>query len=385
MRGNQEVKYIKTYGRSVDVRKIPILDLGAEIEILREELIGVFEGVLDSGSFIMGPNVQAFEAESARYLGVKHAISVNSGTDALIIGLRAAGIGRGDEVITTAFTFFATAEAIEHVGAKPIFVDIDPISYNLDATKIEAVITSRTKAIIPVHLYGQAVEMREIQRVAKQFQLKVIEDVAQAFGGEYRGQKLGTIGEVGCFSFFPSKNLGAYGDGGLLITNDDTIAQEASKLRVHGASKKYFNEEIGYNSRLDEIQAAILRVKLKRIEVWNEGRRSAANHYHEMLKHVNGVVTPVELPDTKHVYHQYTIRIKDGKRDKLQQKLDEKGIESIVYYPVPVHRLPIYKNLKCSLHFAEEASTEVLSLPIWPQIKQEDQEHVVNIIKQFLI
>jgi dTDP-4-amino-4,6-dideoxygalactose transaminase len=365
------------------VRKIPILDLMPEIEILREELIQVFEGVLDSGKFIMGPNVKAFEAEVARYLGVKHAISVNSGTDALIIGLRAAGIDKGDEVITTSFTFFATVEAIEHIGAKPIFVDINPISFNLDVRKIEAAITPRTKAILPVHLYGQAAEMREILRIAKQFGLKVIEDVAQAFGGEYRGQKLGTFGEVGCFSFFPSKNLGAYGDGGLLVTNDDTIAQEASKLRVHGAKKKYFNEAIGYNSRLDEIQAAILRVKLKRIEDWNEGRRSAANHYHEMLSNVNGVVTSVELPDRKHVYHQYSIRIKNGNRDKIQQALAEKGVETIVYYPVPVHCLPIYKNLKCSLPLAEEASGEVLSLPIWPQIKQEDQERVVDLINRF--
>ncbi len=366
------------------MRKIPILDLVPEIEILREELIQAISGILDSGKFIMGSNVKTFEAETARYLGVKHAISVNSGTDALIIGLRAAGIGRGDEVITTTFTFFATAEAIEHVGATPIFVDIDPISYNLDAKKIEAAITPQTKAILPVHLYGQAAEMDEILRIAKRFRLKVIEDVAQAFGGEYRGQKLGTFGEVGCYSFFPSKNLGAYGDGGLLVTNDDTIAQEASKLRVHGAKKKYFNEQIGYNSRLDEIQAAILRVKLTRIEDWNEGRRSAACNYHEMLRNVKGVVTPVELSDTKHVYHQYTIRIKNGKREKLQQALAEKGIDSFVYYPVPVHRLPIYKKMKCNLPVAEEASDEVLSLPIWPQIKRQDQEHVVFSLKEIM-
>lgn len=366
------------------MRKIPILDLASEFELLRDELMQTVEEVLNSCQFIMGPNVHAFELEAARYLGVKHAISVNSGTDALVIGLRAAGIGIGDEVITTPFTFFATAEAIEHVGATPVFIDIDPNTFNLDARKIEAAITPHTKAILPVHLYGQASDIQGISALAKRYNLKVIEDVAQAFGGEFRGRKLGTFGDVGCFSFFPSKNLGAYGDGGMLVTDDDAIAEEASLLRVHGAKKKYHNEQIGYNSRLDEIQAAILRVKLSKVEKWNEGRRKAAGYYDEMLRKVNGVVIPRESPDTKHVYHQYTIRITDGRRDEIQHSLADKGIESIVYYPVPVHRLPLYKGMKCSFPQAEEASGEVLSLPIWPLIKPEIQKQVICTLKEFM-
>lgn len=366
------------------MQKIPILDLKPEIEMLREELMLAVEAVVNSGHFIMGPNVAAFEAEIAHYLGVKHAISVNSGTDALVIGLRAAGIGMGDEVITTPFTFFATAEAIEQVGATPIFIDIDPKSFNIDVTKIEAAITPSTRAILPVHLYGHAAEMQTISKLANRYHLKVIEDVAQAFGGEYKEQKLGTFGDVGCFSFFPSKNLGAFGDGGLLVTDDNTIAEEATKLRVHGAKKKYYNEQIGYNSRLDEIQAAILRLKLARIEDLNEGRRSAAATYNELLRNEKNVVTPIELPDSKHVYHQYTIRIKKGKRDAVQQALTQKGINAIVYYPVPVHLLPLYKQMKWSLPLAEEASAEVLSLPIWPHIQQEVQERVVCALKEIL-
>lgn len=364
--------------------KIPILDLASEIKMLKNEVLQAVEGVLNAGQFIMGSNVRAFEQESARYLGVKHAISVNSGTDALIIGLRAAGIGKGDEVITTAFTFFATAEAIEHVGATPVFIDIDPKSFNLDASKIEDAMTSRTKAILPVHLYGHASAMHEILDLARRYNLKVIEDVAQAFGGEYREQKLGTFGDVGCFSFFPSKNLGAYGDGGLLVTNNDRIAEEASLLRVHGAKKKYYNEQIGYNSRLDEIQAAILRVKLSRIEEWNKGRRKAACNYHEWLSNINGIVTPSERSDTRHVYHQYTIRIVNKSRNEVQQELADKGIESIVYYPVPVHQLPFYKEMKCTLPLVEKASKEVLSLPIWPQIKPEIQQKVVDSLRELM-
>lgn len=345
--------------------RIPVLDLTPEIEALWDQLMAAIQGVLKSGQFILGPNVKAFEQEVAAYLGVKHAVGVNSGTDALVIALRALGIGPGDEVITTPFTFFATAEAISQAGATPVFVDIEPKTFNINPELIEPAITPRTKAILPVHLYGQAADMDPIMALAAKYNLKVIEDTAQAFGGEYKGRKLGTIGDAGCFSFFPSKNLGAFGDGGLIAANDDEIAEAARMLRVHGAKKKYYNEMIGYNSRLDEIQAAILRVKLPHIDKWNEARRQAAARYNELLKVVPDMVTPYEASYGKHVYHQYTIRVPGGKRDKVKQILEEQIIVSMVYYPVPVHKSPVYINLGCCLSEAEQSSAEVLSLPIF--------------------
>ncbi|KKM10730.1 erythromycin biosynthesis sensory transduction protein eryC1 [Clostridiales bacterium PH28_bin88] len=358
--------------------KIPVLDLKPEIEFLWDDLMSAIQGVLKSGQFIMGPNVKAFEQEVAAYLGVKHAIGVNSGTDALVIGLKAAGICPGDEVITTPFTFFATAEAVSLVGAIPVFVDIDPKTFNIDPNLIKPAITLRTKAILPVHLYGQAADMDPIMELAAKHNLKVIEDTAQAFGGEYKGKKLGTIGDVGCFSFFPSKNLGAFGDGGLIATDDDQIAETARMLRVHGSRKKYYNEAIGYNSRLDEIQAAILRVKLPHIDNANEGRRQASHRYNELLKDVLGIITPYEDPNAKHVYHQYTIRVQNGCRDELKDHLAHNGIGTMVYYPVPVHRLPMYKEQAPTLTVAEQLADEVLSLPIWPGISQEFQEQLAS-------
>jgi dTDP-4-amino-4,6-dideoxygalactose transaminase len=356
--------------------KIPVLDLTPEIEALWDELMAAIQKVLKSGRFIMGPNVKAFEQEVAAYLGVKHAIGVNSGTDALVIALRSAGIGPGDEVITTPFTFFATAEAISQVGASPVFVDIDPKTFNIDPELIEPAITPKTKAILPVHLYGQAADMDPIMGLAAKYNLKVIEDTAQAFGGEYKGRKLGTIGDVGCFSFFPSKNLGAFGDGGLIATNDDEIAEAGRMLRVHGARKKYYNEMIGFNSRLDEIQAAILRVKLPYIDKWNEARRQAAGRYNELLKDVPGIVIPYETLYAKHVYHQYTIRVLYGRRDEVKKQLEEQGISTMIYYPVPVHKLPVYANKNYRLPEAEKAAGEVLSLPIWSQIAEEMQKQI---------
>ncbi|TDA64562.1 MAG: DegT/DnrJ/EryC1/StrS family aminotransferase [Clostridia bacterium] len=361
--------------------KIPVLDLTPEIEALWDELMAAIQGVIKSGQFIMGPNVQAFEQEVAAYLGVKHTIGVNSGTDALVIGLRAAGIGPGDEVITTPFTFFATAEAISQVGATPVFVDIDLRTFNINPELIEPAITSRTRAILPVHLYGQAADMDPIMALAEKYNLKVIEDTAQAFGGEYKGRKLGTIGDAGCFSFFPSKNLGAFGDGGLIATNDDEMAEKARMLRVHGARQKYYNEVIGYNSRLDEVQAAILRVKLPHIDEWNEGRRQAARRYNELLKDIPGIVTPFEDPNARHVYHQYTIRVQDDRRDELKSHLAENGIGTTVYYPVPVHQLPLYKELSPALLVAEQLAGEVLSLPIWPGVQEEVLEFVAGTVR----
>lgn len=366
------------------MKKIPLLDTQPEVEALWDELNAAIQSVLRSGQFIMGPEVKAFEQEVATYLGVKHAIAMNSGTDALVIGLRAMGIGPGDEVITTPFTFFATAEGVSMVGATPVFVDILPDTFNIDPSKIEAAITPRTKAIIPVHLFGQAADMDEIQAIAKKHGLKVLEDVAQAFSGEYQGKKLGAIGDAGAYSFFPTKNLGAYGDGGLLVTNDDALAEQAKMLRVHGAKKKYYNEVIGYNSRLDSLQAAILRVKLPYIEQWSEARKRVAENYRELFASVPGVVVPFEAEGRKHVYHQYTVRIPGGKRDAVQQKLDELGVSTMIYYPVSVHQLPVYAHQGVKMPVAEHASTEVLSLPIWPQMGREVQERVAEAMKEAL-
>lgn len=361
---------------------IPMLNLHPEVDSLWEELNRAIQGVLRSTQFIMGPNVKALEEEIAKYLGTKHSIAVNSGTDALIIGLRADGIEPGDEVITSPFTFYATAEAISLIGAIPVFVDINPDTFNIDADLIEKAITPKTKAILPVHLYGQGADMGRIMALAQKYNLKVIEDVAQAFGGEYRGKKLGSFGDAGCFSFYPSKNLGAYGDGGIIATNDDRLAEAARMLRNHGCKRTYYNETLGYNSRLDEFQAAILRVKLPHIEEWNEQRRKVAATYNELLAGVPEVITPKEDPAVKHVYHQYTIRILNRKRDQVKQHLDQAGIATMLYYPVPVHRLPVYDRTSPELKQAEKLAGEVLSLPIWPTLDRETQLVIVNEIKK---
>ncbi|NLY90219.1 MAG: DegT/DnrJ/EryC1/StrS family aminotransferase [Firmicutes bacterium] len=364
--------------------KIPILDLKPETEGLWGELTAAIEEILKSGQFILGPKVAAFEKEIAAYLGTKHAIGVNSGTDALVIGLRAAGIAPGDEVITSAFTFFATAEAISLVGATPVFVDIDPRTFNLDPQEVAQAVTPRTKGLLPVHLYGQAANMEPLMELAEKHHLKVIEDTAQAFGGDYQGKKLGTIGHVGCFSFYPTKILGAYGDGGLIVTDDDEIAETARTLRAHGAKQNYYNETIGYNSRLDALQAAILSVKLPYIDQWISGRREAAQYYNELLKDTPEIVLPYEAPYTKHVYNQYTIRVSNGKREQLHRQLQAAGIGTMIYYPVPLHKLPVYAGTTPRLRVAEQYAQEVLSLPIWPQMEKELQETVAEKIKEIL-
>jgi len=366
------------------MRNIPILDLQPEIERLWEEIFTGIQEVIRSGQFIMGPNVEAFEAEAARYLGVKHAIGVNSGTDALTICLRGLGIGPGDEVITTSFSFFATAEAIEAAGAKPVFVDIEPLSFTLDPGLLEAAITPRTRAILPVHLYGRAADMEPILSLAQKYGLRVVEDAAQAFGGEYRGRKLGTLGDGGCFSFFPSKNLGAFGDGGMIATDDDELAEQARMLRSHGSRRKYWNERIGYNSRLDELQAAVLRVKLRRLDEWNEGRRAAAARYHSLLAGVEGLTLPREEGDILHVYHQYTVRITGGRRDAVHQLLRAQGIQTMIYYPAALHQLPYYRQAGLRFPEAEKAAGEVLSLPIWPHIPEELQREVASCLIRLL-
>jgi dTDP-4-amino-4,6-dideoxygalactose transaminase len=326
----------------------------------------------------MGDAVKAFEQEVAAYLGTQYAIAVNSGTDALVIGLKALGIKLGDEVITTPFSFFATAESISNVGAKPIFADIEPDSFNIDPNAIRSKITSRTKAIMPVHLYGRAAAMSEIKAIAQEYNLRIIEDCAQSFGAKYYStnsdsQYTGTIGQVGAYSFFPSKNLGAYGDGGLIVTNDRSIAELAGMLRVHGSKKKYHNEILGYNSRLDTLQAAILRVKLKYLESWNQGRRRVAKLYNQLLANIPEIITP-ELNEG-HVFHQYTIRITNGQRDQISENLKHQGIGTMIYYPIPQDQLPIYAGQYPANPVSNLLATQVLSLPIWPEMDE-------NIIKQ---
>ena len=361
-----------------------MLDLAAEVEFLWEPLQGAIQEVLRSGQFILGPEVEALERELAAYLGVRHAITLNSGTDALVIALRALGVGPGDEVITTPFTFFATVEAICHAGATPVFADIDPDTFTLDPDLAAAAVTPRTRAIVPVHLFGHAAEMARLRDLAGAHGLRVVEDVAQAFGGRFRGRLLGTLGDFGAFSFFPRKNLGAYGDGGLLITADDALADAARMLRAHGSRRKYYHERVGYNSRLDVLQAAILRVKLPHMDEWNRRRQAAAAYYQEILADLPGVVLPAVRPEVEHVFHQYTIRILNGRRDEVQRALSERGISTMVYYPVPLHRLPVFRHLNLSLPAAEAAAREVLSLPIGPFLRRDQQDEVAAALRAAL-
>ena len=354
---------------------IPILDLTPEIAALWDDLNEAFQRVLRSGQFIGGPEVEAFEREVANYLGTAHAIGVNSGTDALVIGLRALGIGPGDEVITTPFSFFATAESIGNVGATPVFVDIDEGTFNLDPGQIEAAIGERTKAIMPVHLYGRPCDMDAIMRIADRHGLAVVEDCAQSFGARYNGTQTGTIGHLGAYSFFPSKNLGGLGDGGLIATDDDSVALLARKLRTHGSVRKYHNEMLGYNSRLDALQAALLRVKLPHVDRWNEGRRTAAGRYLATLANVPGIVTPPIVDG--HVFHQYTVRLEHVDRDHVAAALQRQGIGTMVYYPVPQDRLPVFAGRTRPAPVSARVADEVLSLPMGASLTDDVQQRVV--------
>ncbi len=360
--------------------RIPVFDLTAEINEMWAELTAAIHGVLRSGQFIMGENVLAFESEVAQYLGVRYAVGVNSGTDALTIALKSIGVGPGDEVITSPFSFFATAESISLVGATPVFVDIDPETLNIDPSRIKERITPRTRAIIPVHLFGQAADMDPILGLARTCNAFVVEDCAQSFGAKYQGIQTGSIGDVGCFSFFPSKNLGCYGDGGLLTTNNPDIAQQAQMLRAHGSKQKYHNELVGFNSRLDEIQAAILRIKLKTIDDSNDVRQQIAHRYDELFLSLPGIQIPQIKQGSTHVYHQYTIRILHKPRSLIQAALADRGIASMVYYPIPIHKLPVYTHLNLHAQEAEKAAGEVLSLPMGRHITEAMQEEIVECI-----
>jgi dTDP-4-amino-4,6-dideoxygalactose transaminase len=362
--------------------KIPALDLTPEIDLLWNDIQSAIADVMRSGQFVLGRQVHAFEDEVARFLDVKHAVACNSGTDALVLALRALGIGGGDEVITTPFTFFATAEAISLVGAEPVFVDIDPRTLNIDPQQVAEAVTPRTKAILPVHLFGHAADMDSILEIAQSHGLVVLEDVAQAFGGRCRGRALGTLGHAGAFSFYPTKNLGAFGDAGVLTTNDDAVAATARKLRTHGTERRDLNEMIGYNSRLDEIQAAVLRVKLPYVEMWNRERRRAAATYGRLLADVAGVSPPIIEEYALHAFNQYTVRVSGADRDALQQSLAAAGIGSMVYYSVPVHRLPVYADHHAELPVAEKAAREVLSLPMGPMLSNHAIGRVVDALRQ---
>ena len=368
---------------------IPLLDLKAQYLSIKEEIDNSIMEVLGSCRFILGPEVKALEDEIASYCGSKYAIAVANGTDALVLALQACKIGPGDEVITSPFTFFASAETIANVGATPVFVDIDPVTLNLDAQQLEAKISSRTKAIIPVHIFGQMVDMDKIMSIAKKHNLKVIEDSAQAIGAEYNGKKAGSIGDAGTFSFFPTKNLGGYGDGGMVITSDGIIAEKIRMLRFHGCKSKYFHEEIGHNSRLDEIQAAILRVKFRYLDQWNQSRREKAEVYNRLLAPLaeQGKLTlPGEDPNAVSVYHLYVLRFDD--REKIAMALDEKGIACGIYYPLPLHlqNAFAYLNYKQGdLPVAEEACTQALAIPCYPELTLEQQEHIAQVIIKALI
>jgi dTDP-4-amino-4,6-dideoxygalactose transaminase len=376
------------------VNTIPPFDLSQQFKLIGDEINQAVLQVLASGRYIGGAIVEGFEQQLADYVGTRHGISCNSGTDALYLALRAVGIGPGDEVITSPFTFIATAETISATGATPVFIDIDPLSFNLDLHKLEAAITPNTKAIVPVHLFGHPVDMTALMAIAQRHHLIVIEDCAQSAGADWGNQRTGSIGQVGCFSFYPTKNLGACGDGGAVTTNDPAIAQAIRVLRDHGRTGTYYHEALGVNSRLDAIQAAILSVKLPYLESWHDQRTQVAHRYEEMLKGLDLLGNAIGLPQApvggRSVWNQYTIRLKGataGERDAIRQKLQAQGIICMVYYPIPLHLQPVYQPLGYSvgqLPIAEQAAQEVISLPMFPEMQPEQQQQVVYALKAVL-
>ncbi len=367
---------------------ISFLDLKAQFATIRHEVMEAIDRVMQSQHFILGPEVKLLEEELAAKLGVKHAVTCASGTDALILSLMAAGIGPGDEVITTPFSFIATAGSIAHVGAKPVFVDIDPASYNIDPGLIKTAITPKTRAIMPVHLFGLPADMEPILEIARDHGLMVIEDSAQAIGSRYNGQNVGTLGDFGCFSFFPSKNLGGAGDGGLVTTNNEATAERVRMLRVHGSKKKYYHDILGTNSRLDALQAAILRVKLPHLDAWTRGRQNRADRYRQAFEdlQLTPFIVPPMAPDDRfhHVYNQFTIRCR--RRDELKGYLGNHGVPTEVYYPLCLHLQQAFADLGYKnedLSVSEQASGEVLSLPVYAELTDEQQDRVTHAIADF--
>ena len=369
---------------------VPLLDLKAQYAGIRDEVMEAVREVFEDQWFILGPKVQECEARIAEYCRCEHAVGVSSGTDALLIALMAEGIGPDDEVITTPYTFFATAGCIARVGATPVFVDICPRTYNLDTRKLEAAVTAKTKAIVPIHLFGQCADMDAVCEVAEEHGLVVIEDAAQAIGAELKGRRAGSMGHYGCFSFFPSKNLGAAGDGGIVVTNDPERAERLAILRGHGAKPKYYHSVIGGNFRLDALQAAVVLVKLKYLDDWSAGRRANAETYRNLFKEAgltedDRVVLPYAIPDGRHIYNQFVIRV--PRRDELREHLKENRVATEIYYPVPLHRQECFAYLghaEGEFPEAERAARETLALPIYPELTDEQQRHVVGKIEEFL-
>ena len=367
---------------------VPLLDLEAQYRPLRDELLAAITRVCDSQRFIMGPEIESLERELCTLLGVTHAIAVSSGTDALLLALMALGITAGDEVVTTTFSFFATAGAIVRVGARPVLVDIDPVTFNIDPARAAAAITPRTKAIMPVHLFGLGADMDPIVAAADRAGIPVIEDAAQAIGSTYKSRPLGAIGAFGCFSFFPSKNLGAFGDAGLLTTEDDALAARARLLRTHGMKPKYYHHLVGGNFRMDALQAAVLRVKAPHLAAWSEGRRANAARYRRLF-HAAGLDAAVTLPaepaDRSHIFNQFVIRIAD--RDGLKRHLDQQGIGNEIYYPVPFHLQPCFADLgyrQGDFPHAERAAQDSLAIPVYAELTAAQQETVVSAVSRFV-
>jgi dTDP-4-amino-4,6-dideoxygalactose transaminase len=366
---------------------VPLLDLRAQYRPIRAEIMAAIESTCDEQAFILGKRVADLEQDVQRYVGAAHAVGVASGTDAILLSLMACGVGPGDEVVTVPYTFFATAGSISRLGARPVFVDIKPDSFNMDPSRVEGAITPRTKALLPVHLYGQCAEMEPLMKLAGRRTLPVIEDAAQAIGAEWRGKKAGTLGQMGCFSFFPSKNLGGFGDGGMVTTNDPALADRVRMLRVHGSREKYLHELVGLNSRLDALQAAVLRVKLTHLEGWTQGRQKNAARYEGLFKEANlldRVTLPTVTAGNRHVYNQYVIRVQ--RRNQLRDFLKEKGVGTEVYYPTALHMQPCYKDLgyrEGAFPHSERAAKETLALPIYAELTADQQAYVVETIKQF--
>jgi dTDP-4-amino-4,6-dideoxygalactose transaminase len=364
--------------------KIPLVDLKAQYEYIRDEIDAAIQGVLATSAFIGGPYVRAFEEAFAKFCEVKHCIGVGNGTDALFISLKSLGVGVGDEVITAANTFIATSEAITATGAQVVFCDIDPKTYNIDVSQIEAKITRQTKAIIPVHLYGQPADMDPILELARRYGLKIVEDAAQAHGARYKGKRVGSLGDVACFSFYPGKNLGAYGDGGALVTNDDELALKIRMFANHGRVDKYDHKIEGINSRLDGLQAAILDAKLKHLEEWTESRQQLANLYNVLLAD-SEIVTPVEIENVRSVYHLYVVRLRNDTRDSVCQELLRRGIGVGIHYPIALPNLKAYSHLseqERACPNATVASQEILSLPLYPELNKAEIQYIAEALKE---
>lgn len=368
------------------MRKLQMVDLGAQYQKIKKDIDEAIQGVIDSSAFINGPEVKNFQTELESYLNVKHVIPCGNGTDALQIALMALDLKPGDEVITADFTFAATVEVIHLLGLKSVLVDVDYDTFLIDPDKIRAAITPKTKAIIPVHLFGQCANMEEINKIAKEHHLYVVEDTAQGIGADFKGEKAGTIGTIGTTSFFPSKNLGCYGDGGAIFTNDDAFAHRMRGIVNHGMYKRYYHDEIGVNSRLDSIQAAILRVKLHHLDEYNKARRKAADFYNQAFQDIPELLTPVKATDSTHVYHQYTLRVTNGKRNELKEFLESKGIPAMIYYPVPLRKQKAYDTggyNDADFPNTNQLIEEVISLPMHTELDQEQLEFIVENVKMF--